>query len=682
MSFINKFFGHKKREGNSTGKAQKIQELLEPEVKLNSLLEKDSYLPNSDVSGFQIDNKTEIASTHDTIPLQTALRIIESQEEKLSRSELLAIRRSISNCKSDLFLCGDVDYEVMGVSIHNPCVYTFDENNRDFCLPCYDRVAILSDDELKKVALHQIDFEKPLFEFSEEETSFYLGWLSRSTKYAIIYWNGFWARFYNGIFHRALIEGRDEYQIVQKCLDLLDANDYPGNVTDPQIKLFRFIFAVLETRTSSFTSEQLAIICERMKSSFYAIDYYYFKENCYFDPYSWYIKHGFLSIAPYWLYLSEVMGLYDFWKNRLSNPALHRVTSYATIEILLCKQMGNAMELKTVVDTKEAMIKSYKECISYPYSSAWKPLDLLLSSMSIISKDVNDWLCLDKKHYDLVMPLVWSGERPSFSSFIGFPPKYQQELKPLFFEEVKLLADNPPDTAESLLKKLGLCPNGSGKIGKVERYVFEKMDDALRLFGYQLDSEIPLGILKSKSIVSVVKEGSTKTKKSDPVFVVDRENRRIIGLTKRGYSLEKIEVPSVIDGVEINEIGPNCFSHSEHLKSVSFGFGIRMIARYAFSKCEKLENVILPESLIGIGMGAFFGCSSLKTITFPLNLKNIASIAFCDCKKLVDISFCGTMTQWNGIEKGSRWRLNVPANGVNCTNGLRELQDLSRFYNS
>ena len=48
MPFIRKIFGYRNRDNNSTEKPAKILELLELESKLNSLLEKDSYLPKSE----------------------------------------------------------------------------------------------------------------------------------------------------------------------------------------------------------------------------------------------------------------------------------------------------------------------------------------------------------------------------------------------------------------------------------------------------------------------------------------------------------------------------------------------------------------------------------------------------------------------------------------------------------
>ena len=47
-------------------------------------------------------------------------------------------------------------------------------------------------------------------------------------------------------------------------------------------------------------------------------------------------------------------------------------------------------------------------------------------------------------------------------------------------------------------------------------------------------------------------------------------------------------------------------------------------------------------------------------------------VAFCGCTNLSDIQFDGTMSEWNKIEKNSRWRMHVPAKGVVCTNGFRE----------
>ena len=87
---------------------------------------------------------------------------------------------------------------------------------------------------------------------------------------------------------------------------------------------------------------------------------------------------------------------------------------------------------------------------------------------------------------------------------------------------------------------------------------------------------------------------------------------------------------------------PTYYAHSltiggEELTDLIVPAGVERIGNYAFSYCTGLTRVVLPESLTGIG-----------------------EEAFRNCRELTEIVWFGTEEEWNDLEKGSNWAMNVP----------------------
>lgn len=75
----------------------------------------------------------------------------------------------------------------------------------------------------------------------------------------------------------------------------------------------------------------------------------------------------------------------------------------------------------------------------------------------------------------------------------------------------------------------------------------------------------------------------------------------------------EVEIPAVIEGLPVTEIGIE-----------------------AFYQCQTLTQVILPESLRTIRGRAFFGCENLKSINIPNSVERIVFWAFKNCYGLAD----------------------------------------------
>lgn len=93
------------------------------------------------------------------------------------------------------------------------------------------------------------------------------------------------------------------------------------------------------------------------------------------------------------------------------------------------------------------------------------------------------------------------------------------------------------------------------------------------------------------------------------------------------------------------------------------------IASKAFFRCSTLISVKIPSSVSSIGSESFDNCKSLTSITIPSSVTQIEDKAFCYCTGLSDIYYTGTINQWNEIDKGLNWNIDVPAIVVHCNDG-------------
>lgn len=144
-------------------------------------------------------------------------------------------------------------------------------------------------------------------------------------------------------------------------------------------------------------------------------------------------------------------------------------------------------------------------------------------------------------------------------------------------------------------------------------------------------------------------------------FAYELENGEIsiTGITNE--SLEKIIIPSTIDGYKVTSVGNNAFANCElleeviipdtvksigdsvflyckNLKKVKLSNNITSIGEFFFYECNNLQEIDLPEKLTYIGKCAFQSCVKLKSIDLPDGLVNIEWGAFYECKGLTSIN--------------------------------------------
>ena len=97
------------------------------------------------------------------------------------------------------------------------------------------------------------------------------------------------------------------------------------------------------------------------------------------------------------------------------------------------------------------------------------------------------------------------------------------------------------------------------------------------------------------------------------------------GLTESGMT---VEIPSVVNGIAVREIGQDVFKDNKNIAVLIIPYTVERLGYRVCSGCTALREVRLSSSLRVISDEAFDGCSSLQKVNFPSTLKEIRSDAF------------------------------------------------------
>lgn len=143
------------------------------------------------------------------------------------------------------------------------------------------------------------------------------------------------------------------------------------------------------------------------------------------------------------------------------------------------------------------------------------------------------------------------------------------------------------------------------------------------------------------------------------------------GLAQIGHSafdtcetLESIVLPN-----SVTRIDNNAFRKCVALTSITLSTGLTDLGNQVFVDCIGLVSIVIPNGVAKIEDSVFDGCSALTSITIPGSVTEIGKAVFHMCRGLRNITFEGTKQQWEAIEKGENWDINIRKYTVHCTDG-------------
>ncbi|MDR1030087.1 MAG: leucine-rich repeat protein [Treponema sp.] len=126
------------------------------------------------------------------------------------------------------------------------------------------------------------------------------------------------------------------------------------------------------------------------------------------------------------------------------------------------------------------------------------------------------------------------------------------------------------------------------------------------------------------------------------------------GVTITGYKgkAAMVNIPAVIDGSPVVEIGEKAFYDCRDLRSITIPSSVTSIGERAFRGCSGLNSITVPSSVTSIGGSAFSGCSGLRSIAIPSSVTSIGDGAFYGCWNLSSIMVDALNTRYsaaNGV---------------------------------
>lgn len=110
--------------------------------------------------------------------------------------------------------------------------------------------------------------------------------------------------------------------------------------------------------------------------------------------------------------------------------------------------------------------------------------------------------------------------------------------------------------------------------------------------------------------------------------------------------LTNISIPN-----SVTYIGFSAFAHCTSLKSITLPSSLSSISEALFSGCSQLTTIHIPDSVPSIQSYAFYHCRNLETIRIPVSVTLIETDAFAGCPSLMTVTYSGSKTQWNNLNK-------------------------------
>ncbi len=161
--------------------------------------------------------------------------------------------------------------------------------------------------------------------------------------------------------------------------------------------------------------------------------------------------------------------------------------------------------------------------------------------------------------------------------------------------------------------------------------------------------EIP-SVINGLNVVAIGEAAfaDTSSNKTQKIVVADT----VTAIASRAfYNCKDIEI--IVKGKPLT-VGELAFANCTSLKEITLGNGLTHLSAQAFDGCSSLSDISLPSTIVNIDENAFSDCISLTQITLPSSLQIIGDGAFFGCDELENVYFDGTEAQFDSIVIGNQ----------------------------
>ena len=141
-------------------------------------------------------------------------------------------------------------------------------------------------------------------------------------------------------------------------------------------------------------------------------------------------------------------------------------------------------------------------------------------------------------------------------------------------------------------------------------------------FRAQMNDKLAVQIHEKKHNAFVCFENEEAT------FYYQRSESGDATITGAVGAFGRIEIPSMIDGYTVTQIGENAFYDEDYLVEITIPDSVTAIGKDAFCECDTLETVHMSANVESIDRGAFSYCGKLKNVNLPDSLVWIGVGAF------------------------------------------------------
>ncbi|WP_051355923.1 leucine-rich repeat protein [Acetobacterium malicum] len=165
----------------------------------------------------------------------------------------------------------------------------------------------------------------------------------------------------------------------------------------------------------------------------------------------------------------------------------------------------------------------------------------------------------------------------------------------------------------------------------------------------RLDENEEIGIINQSQILDAgaeLPEISTDSVHSGDYWYDDIAGGiKIVAYTGSGGN---VDIPSIIDGKIVLEIGADAFKEKSTLTGVNLPNSVTVLGMRSFYNCPNLDSVFLGNGLSIIGNGSFWGAKALTSIIIPSSVTSIGYAAFANCDALTKITILNSSLSFDG----------------------------------